>query len=63
MIAIADDDPDKTKAREFLDARIENVMQFEKAKFKTKKNLEKIPDPVSLLGKLRHGGRRRRRRS
>lgn len=60
---LADEDPEKEKARAFLDARIENVMQFEKAKFKAKKNLEKLPDPASLLGRLRHGGRRRRRRS
>ena len=60
---LADADPDKEKARAFLDARIENVMQFEKAKFTAKKNLEKLPDPVSLLGRLRHGSRRRRRRS
>lgn len=59
---LADETPEKEKARAFLDARIENVMQFEKAKFKAKKNLEKMPDPAALLGRLRHGSRRRRRR-
>ncbi len=58
---LSDDDPQKTKARAFLDARIENVMQFEKAKFKAKKRLETLPDPIELLGKLRHGSKRRRR--
>jgi len=60
---LADDDPEKEKARAFLDARIENVMQFEKAKYQAKKTIEKLPDPVSLMGRLRHGGRRRRRRN
>lgn len=60
---LADQDPDKEKARAFLDARIENVMQFEKAKFQVKKGLNNMPDPVEILGKLRHGGRRRRRKS
>ncbi|NNC37069.1 MAG: COQ9 family protein [Acidimicrobiales bacterium] len=60
---LADQDPDKEKARAFLDARIENVMQFEKAKFQVKKGLKNMPDPAAVLGKMRHGGRRRRRRS
>lgn len=60
---LADQDPEKEKARAFLDARIENVMQFETAKYKVKKNLDKLPDPAELLGKLRHGKKRRRRRS
>lgn len=58
---LSDDDPQKEKARKFLDGRIENVMQFEKAKFKAKKRLEKLPDPAELLGKLRYGSKRRRR--
>jgi ubiquinone biosynthesis protein COQ9 len=59
---LADQDPEKEKARAFLDARIENVMQFEKAKFQVKKGLKSVPDPAEILGKLRHGGRRRRRK-
>ena len=58
---LSDDDPQKAKARKFLDARIENVMQFETAKFKAKKRLEKLPDPLELLGKIRYGSKRRRR--
>ncbi len=58
---LSDEDPQKDKARAFLDARIENVMQFEKAKFKAKKRIESLPDPIGILGRLRFGGKRRRR--
>ncbi len=60
---LGDDDPEKKKAREFLDARIENVMQFEGAKWKLKKRLADLPDPLETLGAIRFGGKRRRRRS
>lgn len=60
---LADNEPQKEKARKFLDARIENVMQFEKAKFKVKKKIKDMPDPLSVLGKIRHGRKRRRRRT
>jgi len=59
---LTDDDPDKTKARAFLDARIENVMQFEGAKYKAKKRLAGMPSPAEILGGLRYGSRRRKRR-
>ena len=59
---LTDDDPKKEKAKAFLDARIENVMQFEGAKFKAKKRLAAMPDPAELLGKIRYGSRRRKRR-
>ncbi len=59
---LTDDDPKKEKAKAFLDARIENVMQFEKAKFQAKKRLSAFPDPAELLGKIRYGTRRRKRR-
>ena len=59
---LADNDTDKTKARAFVDARIENVMQFEKAKFQVKKRISKLPDPAEILGQMRYGTRRRRRR-
>ena len=52
---LSDTDPEKEKARTFLDTRIENVMQFETAKFKIKKQLDKMPDPVKILGHLRYG--------
>ena len=59
---LSDDDPKKLKALAFIDARIENVMQFEKAKFKAKKRLSELPDPAELLGKIRYGTRRRKRK-
>ncbi len=59
---LSDDKPEKNKARAFLDGRIENVMQFESAKFKAKKRLAKLPSPAEILGGLRYGRRRRRRR-
>lgn len=60
---LTDEEPEKTKARAFLDARIENVMQFEGAKFKAKKRLAGMPSPAEVLGGLRYGSRRRKRRS
>jgi ubiquinone biosynthesis protein COQ9 len=60
---LTDEEPEKTKARAFLDARIENVMQFEGAKFKAKKRLAGMPSPAEILGGLRYGSRRRKRRS
>lgn len=59
---LSDDTLEKTKARAFLDARIENVMQFEGAKFKAKKRLSGLPNPAEILGGLRYGTRRRKRR-
>ncbi len=60
---LADAEPQKQKARAFLDARIGNVMQFETAKFKTKKRLNTLPNPIEILGALRYGTKRRKRRS
>ena len=61
-----DADPAKVKAREFLDARIANVMQFEKLKWEFKTKTENWPSPARVLGALRYGGtgsfKRRRRR-
>ncbi|MEP3890896.1 MAG: COQ9 family protein [Hellea sp.] len=59
---LSDDDPQKQKAREFLDARIANVMSFEKAKWEFKKRTANMPNPAEILGKLRYGGRKGRRR-
>ncbi len=59
---LADTDPQKQKARAFLDARIENVMQFEGAKFRAKKRLDTLPNPMEILGALRYGRKRRKRR-
>ncbi len=58
---LGDDDMDKAAARAFLDARIQNVMQFEKAKWDFKKRTAGLPNPAEVLGKLRYGTRRRRR--
>jgi ubiquinone biosynthesis protein COQ9 len=57
-----DNSDDKAEARAFLDRRIENVMQFEKFKFKARKAREKWPDPIKAMAGLRYGSRRRRRR-
>ncbi len=62
MAWLTDDTDDKSKARAFLEARIENVMQFEKAKFSLRKQREKWPDPAKVAGRLRYGRRRRRYR-
>ena len=59
---LADAEPQKQKARAFLDARIENVMQFETAKFKAKKRLGTLPNPIEILGTLRYGTKRSKRR-
>jgi len=59
---LSDGEPEKTKARAFLDARIENVMQFEGAKFKAKKHMAAMPSPAEILGGLRYGRGRRKRR-
>lgn len=59
---LSDSDPDKAKSREFLDARIANVMSFEKAKWEFKSKTKNWPNPAQLLGAIRYGGSRRRRR-
>lgn len=61
MAWLSDDTDDKSKARAFLEARIKNVMQFEKAKFTFRNQREKWPDPAGLLGRLRYGRRRKYR--
>lgn len=60
---LSDDSFDKAKARAFLDARIANVMQFEKTKWAVKKRMADVPNPAEILGRLRYGSRRRRRRA
>lgn len=54
-----DETPDKDKAKAFLDRRIENVMEFEKAKAGWRKLTKDLPDPARVLAGLRYGGRRR----
>lgn len=52
-------DPDKPKTREFLDRRIDNVMQFEKVKGQWRKASAGLPDLASLASTLRYGFDRR----
>ena len=59
---LADDTEGKSKARAFLEARIGNVMKFEKTKFAMRKRRETMPEPAEILGRLRYGRRRRRSR-
>ena len=59
---LSDEEPQKPKARKFLDDRIANVMSFEKAKWSFKKKTENFPNPAEVLGVLRYGGRKMRRR-
>lgn len=59
---IADNDPEKPKGRAFVDARIANVMQFEKFKWQMKGRTKNWPNPASVLGQLRYGTGFRRRR-
>jgi len=59
---LSDEEPQKPKARKFLDARIANVMSFEKAKWDFKKRTANMPNPAEVLGALRYGGRKGRRR-
>jgi len=58
---LTDTDPDKQATRDFLEARIANVMSFEKAKFQFKNARESWTSPANVLGRLRYGSRRRRR--
>ncbi|WP_026942762.1 COQ9 family protein [Hellea balneolensis] len=59
---LSDEEPQKPKARKFLDDRIANVMSFEKAKLNFKKRTANVPNPAEILGVLRYGGRKNRRR-
>ena len=64
MAWLSDSAVDKAAGRAFIDARIANVMQFEKAKWALKKRTETLPNPIEFLGQLRYGasGAARRRR-
>ncbi|WP_300556251.1 COQ9 family protein [Maricaulis sp.] len=54
-IWLHDTDPDKTKTRDFLDRRIENVMQFEKTKRQVQKITDNLPGLGPILGRMRYG--------
>ncbi|TNE62414.1 MAG: COQ9 family protein [Alphaproteobacteria bacterium] len=53
---VNDDSEGYADTIEFLDRRIENVMQFEKAKFRMREACAKMPSVSSFLGKLRYPG-------
>lgn len=53
-----DENPDKAKAKAFLDRRIQNVMEFEKAKAGWRKMTADLPDPAQILAGLRYPRRR-----
>ncbi|MFZ1991415.1 MAG: COQ9 family protein [Alphaproteobacteria bacterium] len=52
-----DQSEDSRATWEFLDARIENVMQIEKAKAQARKVFERMPSPLSVLNKVRERAR------
>ena len=52
-------DPEKPKTRAFLDRRISNVMQIEKAKAQWRKTTSGLPDLTALAARLRYGPGRR----
>ena len=55
LVWIDDESEDKAETRAFLDRRIENVMQFEKAKAQLLGRADKESfSPVRLLGRLRY---------
>lgn len=51
----ADQSEDFANTWAFLDKRIEDVMQIEKAKASLRKAGEWLPDPLGLIGRLRYG--------
>ena len=55
-IWLSDQSDDKAAARAFLDARIENVMEFEKLKWRVKNITKNMPEPAEILGQFRYGG-------
>lgn len=55
---MTDESEDLAPTWDFLDRRIENVMQFEKAKAKVKEALAEFPSPAEFLAEIRYGGSR-----
>lgn len=58
-IWLDDDTENKNKTREFLDRRIDNVMEFEKAKGQWRKISANMPNLTGLAARLRYGMGRR----
>jgi ubiquinone biosynthesis protein COQ9 len=57
VVFINDDSEDFADSRAFLDRRIENVMQFEKAKAQAKSRSEFVPSFSRFIGRLRYPAR------
>ena len=55
-IWLSDQSDDKAAASAFLDNRIQNVMEFEKFKWRVKSFTKNMPEPAEILGQLRYGG-------
>lgn len=55
LVWINDESDDLAETWAFLDRRIENVMQFERAKFKVREKLAKLPDPFAVLAGVTRG--------
>lgn len=53
---LSDQSDGKSQGRAFLDDRIENVMAFEKLKWRIKSATQDIPNPAEILGQIRYGG-------
>lgn len=51
---LGDTSEDYAETKAFLDRRIDNVMEFEKLKFKVKEATKDLPDPFEILGKIRY---------
>jgi len=62
MAWLSDSSADKRGGQEFVEARIADVMRFEKAKWDFKEKTKHWPNPAEVLGKLRYGEKRLRRR-
>ena len=62
LVWLGDNTDDKSDARQFLDSRIKNVMQFEKLKGKTLGTLRGLPNPEEFLNLFKKDMPHRRRR-
>ncbi len=54
VVWIGDETPDLAATRAFLERRIDNVMQFEKAKAAWRKGARNLPSLARFLGRLRY---------
>jgi ubiquinone biosynthesis protein COQ9 len=56
-VFVSDESENFADTRAFLDRRIENVMQFEKAKFQARARRENLPSLSRFIGRLRYPAR------